>query len=88
MLFRSAFLSINAVNYHDEYTDFRLQEISILQLLSKNSKKVIAVMDSSKLGKCSKKKALSIDQVDMILMDDHISPEIREKYKKKGITIL
>ena len=83
-----AFLSINAVNYHDEYTDFRLQEISILQLLSKNAKKVIAVMDSSKLGKCSKKKALSIDQVDMILMDDHISPEIREKYKKKGITIL
>lgn len=83
-----AFLSINAVNYNDGFTDFRLNEIGIIQLLAKNSKKIIAVMDSSKLGKCSKRKALSPEQVDLLLMDDHISEKIREKYQKKGFTIL
>ena len=45
-------------------------------------------MDSSKLGQCSKRKVLSTEQVDFVVMDDHIAPEIREKYHKKGIRIL
>ena len=83
-----AFLSINAVNYKDGYTDFRLDEIGILQLLAQNAKKVIAVMDSSKLGKCSKRTALAAEDVDLLVMDDHIPQEVREKYKKRGYTIL
>lgn len=83
-----AFLSINAVNYNDGFTDFRFREIGIIHLLAKTAKKVIAIMDSSKLGKCSKKKVLSIEQVDILAMDDYITNEIREKYKKNGITIL
>lgn len=51
----TAFLSINAVNYKDGYTDFRLDEIGIIQLLAQKAKTVIAVMDSSKLGRCSKR---------------------------------
>lgn len=82
-----AFLSINAVNYQDGYTDFRLDEIGVIQLLAQNSRKVIAVMDSSKLGQCSKRMALSPEQVDLLLMDDHIPPEVKEKYRSKGIEI-
>lgn len=83
-----AFLSINAVNYKDGYTDFRLGEIGILQLLARNAKSVIAVMDSSKLGKCSKRAALAAEDVDLLVMDEHITEEIREKYHKKGYHIL
>lgn len=83
-----AFLSINAVNYNDGFTDFRFHEIGIIQLLARTAKQVIAVMDSSKLGKCSKKKVLSNKQVDALVMDDHVTEEIREKYKKRGIIIL
>ena len=83
-----AFLSINAVSYSDGFTDFRFHEIGIIQLLAKTSKRVIAVMDSSKLGKCSKKKVLSRAQVDMVVMDSHISDEVKNKYREKGITIL
>lgn len=82
-----AFLSINAVNYQDGFTDFRLDEIGVIQLLSRNSRKVIAVMDSSKLGQCSKRVALSPEQVDLLLMDDNIPAEVREKYRNKGIVI-
>lgn len=83
-----AFLSINAVNYQDGFTDFRFGEIGVIQLLAKNAENVIAVMDSGKLGKCSKRKVLSLDQVDILLMDDNISEDVREKYQEKGIQIL
>lgn len=83
-----ALLSINALNYKDGYTDFRMNEIGVIQQLAAGSRKVIAVMDSSKLGQCSKRRVLTADQVDFVVMDHHIAPEIQEKYQKKGIKIL
>ena len=83
-----AFLSINAINYEDGFTDFRFNEIGVIQLLAKTAKRVIAVMDSSKLGKCSKKKVLSNEQVDTVIMDGNVSEDMRKKYKKHGTTIL
>ena len=67
-----AFLSINAVNYQDGYTDFRLDEIGVIQTLAQTARRVIAVMDSSKLGQCPKRQVLSPEQVDLLLMDGHI----------------
>lgn len=82
-----AFLSINAVNYSDGFTDFRFHEFGVIQLLARTAKRVIAVMDSGKLGKCSKKKVLSRNQVERVIMDGSISEEIRKKYEEKGIII-
>ena len=83
-----AFLSINAINCKDGYTDFRLDEIGIIQLLAQKAKKVIAVMDSSKLGRCSKREVLRPEDVDLLVMDDHVSEEMKQKYQGKGISIL
>ena len=82
-----ALLSINAVNYKDGFTDFRLNEIPVIQCLVEQARQRIAVMDSSKLGKCSKAKVLGPDQIDVLVMDDNISPEVKEKYQTKGIFI-
>ena len=82
-----AFLSINAINYKDGFTDFRISEIGIIKLLSQRSEKVIAIMDSSKIGKRSKQKVLNLDNVDLLLTDDNISPILKEKYKNKGLLI-
>ena len=82
-----AFLSINAVNYKDGYTDFRLNEIPVIECLAGVSRQVIAVMDSSKLGKCSKVRVLDGDQVDVLVMDENISGDVREKYRNKGFLI-
>ena len=64
-----------------------MDEIGVIRILAQNSRRVIAVMDSSKLGQCSKCMALSPEQVDLLLMDDHIPPEVKEKYRSKGIEI-
>ncbi len=81
------FLSLNAVNYKDGFTDFRLSEVGIIRVLSEHSRRVIAVMDSSKLGKRSKCKVLDLDAVERLLMDDQVAEGVREKYREKGILI-
>ena len=81
-------LSIHALNSKDGYTDFRMNEVGMIQLLASRGRQVIAVVDSSKLGQCSKLKVLAPNQVDFVVMDNHIPPEIREKYPKKGICIV
>lgn len=82
------FLSINAVNLEDEFTDFRMNEVPVIRMLAKKAKQVIAVMDSSKLGKCSKKNVLRFDQVDQLVMDGDVDVSILEKYQKRGIRII
>ena len=64
-----------------------MSEIGIIKLLSQRSEKVIAIMDSSKIGKSSKQKVLNLDNVDLLLTDDNISPILKEKYKNKGLLI-
>ena len=81
------FLSINAVNETEGYTDFRLSEIGILQMLSECSKQVIAVMDSSKLGKRSKKSVFPASRVDRLIMDNGVTEEQRQRYRSCGIEI-
>lgn len=74
-----------AISEKEGFTDFRFSEIGIIQLLAKNAKKAIPVMDSSKLGKCSKRKVLSLDQADILLMDNHVPEEAKDKYRKKDL---
>lgn len=82
-----AFLSLNAVNDTDGFTDFRYHEIGIIQLLAERACQVIPVMDSSKLGRRSRKDVLTLDQADCLVMDDHVTEEQKKNYMEKGIVI-
>ena len=81
------FLSINAVNFKDGFTDFRLSELGVIRMLARQAKRVIAVMDSSKLGKRSKCKVLNLEEVDLLIMDGLVSREVREEYERRGLRI-
>lgn len=80
------FLSINSVDAEAGFTDFRFAEIGVMQLMARNSSKVIAVMDSSKLGRRSKKVIMDNSMIDLLVMDC-IKPEVRELYRRAGICI-
>lgn len=45
-------------------------------------------MDSSKLGRRSRKKVLSREEVDAVIMDDGIPEDVRRQYEEQGIHIL
>ncbi len=80
------FLSINSVDAQAGYTDFRFREIGIMQLMAQNSSQVIAVMDSSKLGRRSKKVIMDSSMIDLLVMDN-VKPQERERYLRAGIRI-
>lgn len=79
-------MSINSVDAEAGFTDFRFAEIGVMQLMARNSSKVIAVMDSSKLGRRSKKVIMDNRMIDLLVMDS-IKPEVRELYRRAGICI-
>ncbi|OON98642.1 MAG: hypothetical protein ATN35_00785 [Epulopiscium sp. Nele67-Bin004] len=83
-----AIFSINALHSDIGYTDFREGEIPIMQLLQKNARKTIAIMDSSKLQKKSRKLIFGFDKIDKLYMDDNISEVMRKKYLNAGVEIL
>lgn len=83
----TAFLSINAVNYQDGFTDFRFLEMGVIRLLAERAREVIAVMDSSKIGKRSRKQVLSLQQVDRMVTDDAVPDTVRKKYEEQGLVL-
>ncbi|MDD3795412.1 MAG: DeoR/GlpR family DNA-binding transcription regulator [Lachnospiraceae bacterium] len=81
-----AFLSINAVNDLVGYSDFRFSEIGIMQTLAANSRRTVAVMDSSKLGKQSKKLLFPLSSIDVLVLND-ITEEQKAQYIAAGAKI-
>lgn len=81
-----AFLSINAVDDAVGYSDFRFSEIGVMHALAACAKQVVAVMDSSKLGKRSKKQIFPLDRVDVLVMDD-LPEKLRKQYSAAGAVI-
>lgn len=82
-----AFLSINAVDDVMGYSDFRFAEIGVIQTLANRAGKVIAVMDSSKLGRQSKKQIFPLNCVDILVMDDAVPDKVKKQYAAAGGTI-
>lgn len=81
------FLSVNALHLQHGFTDFRLNEITIMQQMLKRSKQTYAVMDSSKLNTTSKRIAFSVNSVSAVIMDNHISQVEIARYAQAGILI-
>lgn len=75
------------MNYQDGFTDFRFLEMGVIRLLAERAREVIAVMDSSKIGKRSRKQVLSLQQVDRMVTDDAVPDTVREKYEEQGLVL-
>jgi DeoR family myo-inositol catabolism operon transcriptional repressor len=82
------FLSINAVDLNKGFSDFRFDEINVIKIMAKNSKNAIAIMDSSKFEKLSKCAVFPIDNIDILISDNEISPKIVDLYNNNGINLI
>lgn len=86
--FDTAFLSINSVNGEMGYTDFRFNEIPIMQTAVKCSKKVIAIMDSSKFGRAAKKRIFDLDATDLLITDNSEMTDSGKELINAGLNII
>lgn len=86
--FDLSFLAINALHPLKGFSDFRFQEIDIIKAMMKHSKQSIAVMDSNKFGKLSKKIFLSPKDIDLLITDDKIENSMKNQLMEAGLHIM
>lgn len=61
---------------------------AITNVMASCVQKVVAVVDSSKLGRIGFNKVLSTDQIDTLVIDNGIPLETKQKFEEKGIEVI
>lgn len=82
-----AFISSHYINQENGFTDFNIYEVQLKQKFVEKSDKVYALIDSNKFGKKSASTICNISCVDLLITDNALSNEIKEKYSLSGLII-
>lgn len=82
-------LFLSATGIHMEYglTIFTEEHVALKQLLLECSKEVFCVADHSKFDKGALLTFAELNQIDTIITDYGLAPEIAERYRKQGIQL-
>ena len=86
--FDLSFLSINAFHPLYGFSDFRFNEIDIIKAMIKHSKQSVAIMDSHKFRKLSKKIFLSAKDIDLLITDDNMDNIMLNQIMETGLTVM
>lgn len=81
------FTSANGFTVEAGLTDFNLYEVTLKKEMVKKAENVIALIDSSKIGKNSSAVFAEIDDIDVIITDKKVNDQIIEELQKRLIKI-
>ena len=81
------FLGVDSVSIKDGISTPNLEEASLNQAMINSAKEVIAIFDSSKLGRRSFVHIASLDKIDTIVTDSGISPDFKDYVEASGIKL-
>jgi DeoR/GlpR family transcriptional regulator of sugar metabolism len=84
---KKAFFGAQGLTVEDGFTDPTPLYMRLKSVMKQNSEKVIVMVDSSKIGVRSLIQVLSIEDVDMIVTDSGVKPEIISILQNKGVDI-
>ncbi|WP_419892753.1 DeoR/GlpR family DNA-binding transcription regulator [Oceanobacillus kimchii] len=73
------FTSANALSFENGLEDFNLYEVQLKKEIIRRASKVIALIDSTKIGKSSSAVFAKFDQIDRIITDQPIDPLFNSK---------
>jgi DeoR family transcriptional regulator, fructose operon transcriptional repressor len=83
-----AVISVNAISIAKGLTDFRMNEIPIIQNMIASSEHAIVAADSSKFERIAYMNICPLGEIDAVITDSGLSPEIAERYTVEGIKII
>lgn len=83
-----AFVSARGFTLDEGLTEFNIYEAELKKLLLSRAKKIIALLDSSKLEENSIYSFANPDQINTIITDSKAPSAYIEKYKSAGINII
>lgn len=82
------FTSANGFTVENGLEDFNLYEVQLKREIVKRASKVIALIDSSKIGKSSSAVFAKVEQVDKLITDEPIHDDIRSQLLVKNVEII
>ncbi|MFD1848832.1 DeoR/GlpR family DNA-binding transcription regulator [Oceanobacillus bengalensis] len=82
------FTSANGFSLDNGLEDFNLYEVELKKEIVKRSSKVIALVDSSKIGKSSSAVFAKLDQIDKIITDEPINEDITNQLSLNNIEVV
>ncbi|WP_077328710.1 DeoR/GlpR family DNA-binding transcription regulator [Virgibacillus siamensis] len=82
------FTSANGFSPENGLTDFNLYEVELKKEVLQRSKKVIAIIDSSKIGTTSSGVFARTEQINTLITDKPVENNITEELAKRGIEII
>jgi len=81
------FLAVDSLDIDAGITYNFLDSVSLKKEMIKNSNKVIALCDSSKIGKKSFAKLCNVEKID-VLITNQMDLALRHKFEEKGVKVL
>ncbi len=82
-----AFFSGHGFNLQSGITDFNFYEVELKRLMLKRSKKVIGLIDSTKLGQNSTGTFAKKEDIELIITDNRYNQELIDEYREAGVKI-
>lgn len=83
----TAFLSARGLSLNRGLTEANPYECSLKELMICNASRVIALADSSKLGRTALSSFASINEIDVLVTDDGADPEILAQLKNQDLDV-
>ncbi len=82
-----AFFSGHGFNLQSGISDFNFYEVELKRLMLKRSKKIIGLIDSTKLGLNSTGTFAKTDEVDVLITDNRYNQELIEEYRINEVNV-
>jgi DeoR family transcriptional regulator, fructose operon transcriptional repressor len=82
------FLGINALSREEGLTTPDLQEAYVKRAMIRAARKVVLLIDSSKIGQATLTHVAGIHEIDLVVTDEGISPEDRSWLEENGVTVM
>lgn len=83
-----AFVSARGFSLENGLTDFSIYEADLKRMCIKASAKTIALIDHTKFDTTSISSYASLDDLNLVITDNHLSQNTREVYEKAGIDLV
>lgn len=84
----AAFLSARGFSIDEGLTDFSIYEADLKREFVRRSAKCVALVDHTKFDTVSISSYASVDDINLVITDDGISPTTVELYEKSGVSII
>lgn len=86
--FSKLFIGVDGIDFNYGFTTTDMREAELNQQMMRASQKVIVLADSSKFGKRGFAKIGDIEDIDMIITDSGVSPDVINQITDRGINLI